>query len=419
VDGDGASAVAEMEGADAVKVALADAGFTEWPTPRLDLADLAEIAEEAATRGLPVYAHVDEEEDVADALAAGVEVLAHPVFGGLLAHSADAPVHSTIGAFAGTGDLLDGSLLAEDLAQTPEAVRDAWTWLAAHPEAFTEGWIAASETWEENAQANLALAIAEGREVMAGSDAGYWFVPHGLGLHRELEALVALGMTPLEALAAATSVPASRYGWSDLGFIDAGYRADLLVVDGRPDEDIRAARAVEQVWLAGMPLEDEELLIVPSDGEEGDFCLDDRDCAGVCDLIRHTCAQACEEPYDRVGSCDEATACLPQDGLDETKAGVCHPGDACDLYAQDCTPEAYGENCVPLDIDTNRCWPAGPRVQGESCSWSDASAYCAQGLFCSWVTWRCYPLCDPDDPGTCASCIRQYVEGEPWFGLCI
>jgi len=419
VAGDGAEAASELAASDGIKVALADASFSAWPTPRLDLGDLADIVDEATAEGKPVFAHIDEAEDAEDALAAGVSVLAHPVFSAALETTPDAPTLSTVSAFAGTPDLLDGSLLADDLSRTPEAVLASWRWLAAHPEAFADGWIDASAGWDAAARANLALAIAEGRTVIAGSDAGYWFVPHGLGLHRELEALVALGMTPLQALAAATTAPAELLGWEDLGLIDAGYRADLLIVDGHPDEDIAALREIQTIYLDGSPYTSETPTGSAADSA-GAFCLDDADCAaGACDRVDHLCRAACDSPYDRVGSCDSQTWCMPADGLDSTAEGVCHPGASCDLYAQDCQPASYGESCVPVDLDTNVCLRAGPRTEGQSCSWTDPDYLCEQGLFCSWVDYTCYRLCDPDDSHACRGCTRQFIEGQPWFGLCL
>ena len=293
----------------------------------------------------------------------------------------------------------------------------AWTWLAAHPSAWTEGWIEGSAAWEAASKASLAAAVAQGRTVIAGSDAGYWLVPHGLGLHRELAWLVEAGMDPIDALGAATSVPAELLGWTDLGFVDVGYRADLLIVRGRPDEDIAALRQIQAVYLGGVAVEGVGFV---SDEADGDFCLDDRDCDGArCDLVDHLCHEACAPTYDRVGSCDAETWCAPADGLDATTEGVCRPGAECSLYAQDCAPASYGANCVPVDIDTNSCWPSGARAAGQTCSWSDPAFYCAQGLFCSWIDSHCYALCDPDDADACTGCTRQFVEGKPWFGLCL
>jgi hypothetical protein len=343
-----------------------------------------------------------------------VAVLAHPVFAEDLPTTPDAPVHTTISAFANTGLLLSGDLLADDLSHTPEEVRDAWQWLHDHPEEFDADWVSGGAEWTDHARHNTALAVSEGRTVVPASDAGWWFVPHGLGLHHELAELVRAGMTPREALGAATATAASVLGWDDAGYVSAGYRADLLVVSGDPTADVAALRDVVAVFLEG------ELVVAGdawvADGD-GTFCLDERDCAERCDLVDHTCAEACDPPYDRAGSCDADTWCMPADAVVTTAEGVCHAGDDCDVYAQDCEPAYYGENCAPVDVDTNVCWPSGPRREGQTCSWEDPDFYCEQGLFCSWITYLCYELCDPDAP-SCPGCTRQYVEGQPWFGLC-
>ena len=412
VDGDAAEQVAALSEADGLKVALADADFTPWPTPRLDLGDLAEIT---AASAQPVWAHVDEEEDLLDAVAAGVDVMAHPVFSTTLTDYPDVITTSTVAAFASTGALLDGELLAEDLSATPDAVVDAWAWVAANPGYFIDGWIEGSAAWASSAEANLALAVSEGRTVIAGSDAGYYFVPHGLGLHRELEGLVAAGMSPQQALAAATTEPAELLGWTDLGRVAAGYRADLVVLSADPSLDISATRQREAVWLAGQPWAGEQWI----GAGEGDFCLDDRDCSGRCDLVDHLCVDTCDPPYDRAGSCDEETWCMPADALETTTEGVCHPGDGCDLYAQDCAPADYNEACVPMDTDTNICMASGPRTAGQTCSWSDTSLACQPGLFCSWISYRCFTLCDPAVVTPGCNCVQQEAEGEPWFGLCL
>jgi len=58
-------------------------------------------------------------------------------------------------------------------------------------------------------------------------------------------------LTPIEALASATSVPSEKFGLSDRGRIREGMRADLLLVDGDPTADIRKTRNVVKVWKLG------------------------------------------------------------------------------------------------------------------------------------------------------------------------
>ncbi|KAK0701247.1 hypothetical protein B0H67DRAFT_558721 [Lasiosphaeris hirsuta] len=78
-------------------------------------------------------------------------------------------------------------------------------------------------------------------------------VPFGTSLHDELENMVALvGMTPAEALRAATEVPAHAFGLRDRGVVAVGKRADIVLVDGDPTVDIRAVRNVRRVWVDGV-----------------------------------------------------------------------------------------------------------------------------------------------------------------------
>ena len=78
-----------------------------------------------------------------------------------------------------------------------------------------------------------------GVDILAGSDVSEPLpmlggLAHGASLHRELQLLVQAGFTPVEALGAATSVPARRFALADRGRIVPGARADLLLVDGDP-----------------------------------------------------------------------------------------------------------------------------------------------------------------------------------------
>ncbi len=101
-------------------------------------------------------------------------------------------------------------------------------------------------------EALLPRLHAAGVPIGAGSDvpAAPYIVP-GPALHQELEALVRAGLTPVQALQAATDVAAGILGQPDLGRLDAGTRADVLVVDGDPLADIRATRNVVAVWKDG------------------------------------------------------------------------------------------------------------------------------------------------------------------------
>jgi imidazolonepropionase-like amidohydrolase len=94
-----------------------------------------------------------------------------------------------------------------------------------------------------------------GVEILAGTDASQPAIGgmvHGASLHHELQLLVRAGLTPLEALRAATSIPARRFGLLDRGKIVSGARADLLLVEGNPVENISDTLNIVSVWRQGV-----------------------------------------------------------------------------------------------------------------------------------------------------------------------
>lgn len=106
-----------------------------------------------------------------------------------------------------------------------------------------------------NALANARALHAAGVDLLAGSDAGNPGTAHGASLHLELEWLVQAGLTPEQALRAATALPAKRFGLGDRGRIVAGLRADLVLVEGDPTLDIAATRQIRRVWKNGHPVD--------------------------------------------------------------------------------------------------------------------------------------------------------------------
>ncbi|UZQ50025.1 amidohydrolase family protein [Clostridium kluyveri] len=97
----------------------------------------------------------------------------------------------------------------------------------------------------------------DGVDILAGADSSTpdvsGMVP-GASLHHELQLLVKAGLTPIEVLRAATSVPARRFGLIDRGRIVDGARADLLLVKGDPTSNISDTLSVQSVWRQGVRL---------------------------------------------------------------------------------------------------------------------------------------------------------------------
>ena len=94
-----------------------------------------------------------------------------------------------------------------------------------------------------------------GVPILAGSDAPNPGTAHGASIHRELELLVQAGLTPVEALRAATSVPARAFSLADRGRIAQGLRADLVLVNGDPTTDILATRDIVTIWKRGLTID--------------------------------------------------------------------------------------------------------------------------------------------------------------------
>jgi imidazolonepropionase-like amidohydrolase len=91
--------------------------------------------------------------------------------------------------------------------------------------------------------------------VTIGTGTDIWQIP--TGVHLEMEEMVAAGLSPLEALHAATGGAARILGAEDLGTIEPGKWADLVLLDADPSADIRNTRRIRAVLQAGRVLDRE------------------------------------------------------------------------------------------------------------------------------------------------------------------
>ena len=91
-----------------------------------------------------------------------------------------------------------------------------------------------------------------GVPLLAGTDSPEPYCPPGFALHQELELLVESGLTPVQVITAATRNGAlALHKQDELGTIEAGKRADLLLLDANPLEDVRNFRKIDRLMLDG------------------------------------------------------------------------------------------------------------------------------------------------------------------------
>jgi imidazolonepropionase-like amidohydrolase len=105
------------------------------------------------------------------------------------------------------------------------------------------------------ARKNIAHAFASGVKVAFGTDAAVY--PHGLNAH-EFAVMLKLGLTPLQAIQAATINAADLLGWSGkVGSLEPGAWADIIAVDGDPVKDVTTLERVKFVMKGGEVVKNE------------------------------------------------------------------------------------------------------------------------------------------------------------------
>ncbi|OYY78785.1 MAG: hypothetical protein B7Y43_04315 [Sphingomonas sp. 28-62-20] len=102
--------------------------------------------------------------------------------------------------------------------------------------------------------ANLAALVKAGVPILAGTDAGNPGTWYGLSLHREMDLLVKGGLSPVQALSAATAAPAKAFRLTDRGRIATGFKADMMLVEGDPTRAIADVHNIVEIWKDGAPV---------------------------------------------------------------------------------------------------------------------------------------------------------------------
>jgi imidazolonepropionase-like amidohydrolase len=244
------------EGSDYIKIIYDDGGSYGLSIPTVSKETLAAVVRAARTRGKLSLVHAVSYREAQDAIECGCSGLAH-----LFTDQVPAADFAAFVAHA-NAFVIPTLTVLESIAGIPSGVS-----LLAQPQFgpyFTEADKAnlkrsflvlpgLSQNYRAAEEAVRQLKAA-GVPILAGSDAPNFGTAHGASLHRELELLVQAGLSPTEALAAATSVPAATFGLTDRGKIKTGSRADLLLVEGDPIADIRATRNIVRIWKRGAAL---------------------------------------------------------------------------------------------------------------------------------------------------------------------
>jgi imidazolonepropionase-like amidohydrolase len=255
--------------------------------PGLTAEEFEAVAETAIELGMPFAGHVPVAVGVARALQLGMATIDQldGYFAALLPVASD--------GFGGYGGFFDVMLAAElDAERIPEIARataEAGTWnvptevlvevringtptvelrnqpgMRYMPKATVDRWVAAKEALlaERDFNPQVAALATElrrrvilelhkaGAGLLLGSDSPQVFNVPGFSLHQELDALVAAGLTPYEALRTGT-VAVSEFFDSNAGTVAVGRDADLVLLNANPLENVRHAHRIHGVMLRG------------------------------------------------------------------------------------------------------------------------------------------------------------------------
>ena len=210
------------DGADVVKIAHESGAIFQREIPMLSPAEAAAIVALAHERGTVVSAHVTAARDVEVALDAGVDDLAHMVVDDL----PDALIERAVAAgiyWVPTLELWDGVSRVQGIDLDRRAIR------------------------------NLERYVAAGGKVALGTDYAGYATPFQVGMPiREIELMLEAGMSLLQILVAAMSNAAQVCNLgSEIGTLEAGKRADILVVEGDLLQDVQAFTRIRWVLRHG------------------------------------------------------------------------------------------------------------------------------------------------------------------------
>ena len=220
------------DGADVLKVIASGAvfAFDGVPgAPEMTQDEIRAVVEVAHANGIRVTAHAHGAQSIKDAILAGVDSIEHASLADdeAIALAAEHRVAFSMDVYNGT--------------YTEEVGRDL-----GYPEEFMRK----NEETTEAQRIVFEKAYSSGVTIIFGTDAGV--LPHGLNA-RQFEVMVDRGMSPIDAIKAATSVAAEQMDWSEqVGAIEEGRFGDLVAVRGNPLDDVSLLQDVRVVIKGGL-----------------------------------------------------------------------------------------------------------------------------------------------------------------------
>ena len=213
----------------------------------------AAVIDEASDLGLKVFVHQQFATDMPPLLSAGAHGFLHGRIGSDLGEGIANQIR-TAGAFVvpnwGLGELRQEAIGEDDFLNQIYSAEE----MSGLTKNFSRRYakFRNSNELEVELASSFMSMLDVGVDIVLGTDAGA--VPnHPFGYtgHRELEIYVRLGMSPMQAIIAATSNAAKHLGLTDLGLLKAGYSADFIILDENPLEEIRNTRTIDSVYLSG------------------------------------------------------------------------------------------------------------------------------------------------------------------------
>jgi imidazolonepropionase-like amidohydrolase len=261
------------EGSDYLKVFGPPGTAGPRTMPSLDRATITALTKAAHGRGLVVVAHISSAAGAGEVVSAGIDVVAHvPVDGELDSALAEriAGAGIAVGPTLATIENVLGEPGGAAVAGDPRLAAALGDAQAQRLTAGASGWRGQGMPPYSRAEENVGRLAAAGVTILAGTDAPNPGTVFGASLHRELELLCRCGLTPAQALNAATAAPARVFSLADRGHTAPGQRADLMLVSGDPLTDITATRAIERIWRAGVLCDRRAFAADAAEAEERD-----------------------------------------------------------------------------------------------------------------------------------------------------